>query len=100
LELKVNNSPDKSIRGVIDDLWKVRSIRPSEWEFRGVFGVAFFHPNHMDSQYVAFAEDKGFIDDFGPYKVAVIGWESGTPDNDKRSLCAEYGAWLNNLDSH
>jgi hypothetical protein len=96
LELKVANNASTSIKGSLVDLDRIAAIPNSEWCFRSVYAIAAFkQDSEKKSKYLDFVRDFGQIESFGPYNIAILGWEA--KNGDESSTRDYYKAWLKKL---
>ena len=93
LELKVGDHPECSIKGSIVDLERIGCLISRGWYFSSVFSISIYR-HKESSKYIELVKNKGIIMDFGPYKAAILGWES---INKSESSLREYQGWLEEL---
>jgi hypothetical protein len=97
IELKVKDAPYNAIRGSLVDLLRLGAVTPAEWGFRAIYAVSIFKKeNCKKSKYIDLVNtfSDGGVLNFGPYRVAVFGWEAQTLENATRE---SYRDWLNKL---
>lgn len=89
IELKVANIASHSIRGSLVDLDRTLALK--SWYFRSIFSISVFKEDKSKSKFLKLANNFGHIENFGPYRAAIFGWEAKSLELSTRK---SYKKWL------